>query len=356
MNVHFDHHVFQFKTPSGTSRGILTEKHAWFIEIEDQGKKGKGECSVIPGLSPDFENETQYLALIVRLQKELSSVQLVEFQELKEFELLQKIKEKTNIYTRFGQYPSLIFGFETAILDWSTGGKELFFDTSFSKGQQKIPINGLVWMGSPEFMKEQMSEKVEQGYNCIKMKVGAIDFDQEIELLSTIRANYSPKEMILRVDANGAFTSDNVRERLQKLAELGIHSIEQPISSGQHALMAELCFEHILPIALDEELIGIQTVADKITLLDAVKPQYIILKPSLHGGILGSQEWIALAEERNIDWWMTSALESNLGLACIAQFTSTFDISKHHGLGTGSLYINNRTSRLTVKDGMIFYL
>ena len=354
MNVHFDHHVFQFKTPSGTSRGILTEKHAWFIEIEDQGKKGKGECSIIPGLSPDFESKTQYLALLGRFQEELSSVQLIEFQELKEFELLQKLKEKTNIYTLFGQYPSLIFGFETAVLDWSNGGKELFFDTPFSKGQQKIPINGLVWMGSPEFMKEQMSEKVEQGYNCIKMKVGAIDFDKEIELLSAIRANYSPQEMILRVDANGAFTSDNVREKLKKLADLGIHSIEQPISSGQHVLMAELCFEQILPIALDEELIGIQILAEKEFLLNTLQPQFIILKPSLHGGILGSQEWITLAEERNIDWWMTSALESNLGLACIAQFTGTFDINKHHGLGTGSLYVNNLPSRLKVENGMIF--
>ena len=355
MDIKFDHKIFQFKNPSGTSRGVLTEKQAWFIRINENGKTGLGECSVIPGLSPDFESSDQYEKLLTKLQVLASVVNLTDFEDLKEYDLLTAIKGKTTIYSEFEKFPSLLFGFESAILNWAGGQTELYFDTPFYSGEQNIPINGLVWMGSHEFMENQMDEKVQHGFNCIKMKVGAIDFESELKLLTTIRNAHPKEKMILRVDANGAFTKENVRERLHKLAELGLHSIEQPIAPNQHQLMAELCSENILPIALDEELIGVHAKEDKLNLLDKIKPQYIILKPSLHGGILGAKEWIQLAEERNIDWWITSALESNVGLACIAQFTSMFSIDKHHGLGTGSLYVNNTESRLQVENGEIFF-
>lgn len=356
MDIRFEHRIFQFKTPSGTSRGVLTEKQAWFIQILENGKIGLGECSVITGLSPDFESIEQYENALAKLQEQASSINFTEFEGLKEYDLLSEIKEKITIYSDFEKYPSLLFGFESAVLNWSSGKSEMYFDTLFYQGKQKISINGLVWMGSPDFIKNQMAEKIELGFNCIKMKVGAIDFESELKLLSTLRNAHSKDKMILRVDANGAFTKENVRERLTKLAKLDLHSIEQPISPNQHELMAELCNEKILPIALDEELIGIHSKEDKIKLLDNIKPQYIILKPSLHGGILGSKEWIELAKERNINWWMTSALESNVGLACIAQFTSTFPIDKHHGLGTGSLYMNNTESRLRVENGEVFFI
>ncbi len=354
MKARFSYKLFNFKTPSGTSRGILTQKHAWFLHLEENGKMGLGECSIIPGLSPDYTDHAQYETLLQRFVISINEIELSSFGDLNGINLLKLLKANTTIYTEYGSYPSLLFGFEMAVLNWANPNKDLFFDTPFGSGEQKIPINGLVWMGTSEFMAQQMKEKVEAGYNCIKMKVGAIDFDKEMELLTNIRSQYSSEQMILRVDANGAFDSWNVRPRLAQLAEIDIHSIEQPLSPGQHELMAQLCKENLLPIALDEELIGMHKRADKKALLDSILPQYIILKPSLHGGILGTLEWIHLAEERNIDWWMTSALESNVGLSCIAQFTSTFPINKHHGLGTGSLYQNNVPSKLQVDKGMIF--
>ncbi len=355
MKVAFEHKIFQFKTPSGTSRGILTEKHAWFITLTENEKTGKGECSIIPGLSPDFESFDQYEKLLITFKAEIEKIDFSEIQSCEEFELLEKIKSNTSLYTDFGRFPSLLFGLETAVLDLYSKSPVQYFDTAFSRREVKIPINGLVWMGSMSFMCKQMKDKVKQGFNCIKMKVGAIDFSSELEILADFRRNHTPDEMILRVDANGAFTKENVREKLKSLSEFNIHSIEQPIEVGQWELMAELCQENILPIALDEELIGIISAEDKVRLLDKIKPQYIILKPSLHGGILSSKEWIELAEERNIGWWMTSALESNLGLECIAQFTSTYPINKHHGLGTGSLYVNNLETQLRIGNGEIFY-
>ncbi len=355
MSLSFQHKVFQFKTPSGTSRGILTEKHAWFLALDFAGKKGIGECSIIARLSPDFESKKQYEELLDTFKSALEKIDFQSLRHLKEIALLEAVRAETSIYANFGQYPSLIFGFETALLNWASGENEVFFDTAFTRGKAKIPINGLVWMGSMTFMCAQMHEKAEQGFDCIKMKVGAIDFATEIEILEDFRVKHSPEEMILRVDANGAFSESNVREKLKALSKYGIHSIEQPIAPGQHELMATLCAENIIPIALDEELIGIHSTEVKKALLDKIKPQYIILKPSLHGGLLSCQEWIQLAEVRNIAWWMTSALESNVGLACIAQYTSTFPINKHHGLGTGSLYINNIESKLKVENGFIFY-
>jgi o-succinylbenzoate synthase len=354
MKISFEHKVFHFKNPSGTSRGVLTEKQAWFLHLEANEKKGLGECSIIPGLSPDFESKEQYEGILEKLCKTVEKINWGEFSSFKEIDLLEKVKLKTDLYNQFQSFPSILFGFEMALLNWQSGNLQLFFDNEFSRGKAKIPVNGLIWMGETEFMQKQMHEKVEQGFNCIKMKVGAIDFQKEIELLSELRSQHSPENMTLRVDANGAFDANNVRERLKALAELKIHSIEQPIKPGQIDFMRTLCAENILPIALDEELIGINTTEEKRKLLKTIQPQYIILKPSLHGGILSCKEWIAIAEELKIGWWMTSALESNVGLNCIAQFTAQYPIDKHHGLGTGSLYTDNVESNLRVENGFIY--
>lgn len=355
MKLSFEHKVFHFNNPSGTSRGVLTEKQAWFLHLDLQGKVGLGECSIIPGLSPDFVSNEHYEKELEKLVQLVSSINWNFLDDAKEFDLLNLMKSKTEIYKEFASFPSILFGFEMALLNWRSGDLQQFFDNDFFNGKVKIPINGLIWMGETEFMQKQMHEKVEQGFNCIKMKVGAIDFQKEIDLLSGLRSKHSAEQMTLRVDANGAFDVSNVRERLSSLSELKIHSIEQPIKPGQIELMKELCSENILPIALDEELIGISSSDEKRKLLSTIQPQYIILKPSLHGGILSCQEWISIAEELMIAWWMTSALESNVGLNCIAQFTAQYPIDKHHGLGTGSLYSDNIESDLKVENGFISF-
>lgn len=334
----FSKKTFQFKTPSGTSRGILTEKHAWFVELwntENPSCIGLGECSIIPGLSPDFVDFKTYEKKIAACCEDFS-LQRLNLANLKEF-------------------PSILFGFETALLDLQMGGKQLLFPTDFTDGKRQIPINGLIWMGEESFMLEQVEQKIAEGFSCIKMKVGAIDFEKEIKLLAKIRARFSPDKMILRVDANGAFSLEESYENLKRLAELEIHSIEQPLKAGNTKEMAQLCKENILPIALDEELIGVHEIQAKMDLLDEVQPQYIILKPSLHGSFVGCKEWISIAEARAIPWWMTSALESNVGLNAIAQFTACFDNPLHQGLGTGSLYVQNTESQLRLEQGMMSF-
>ncbi len=339
FNAKYEKKIFQFKQPSGTSRGVLTEKKAWFITLWEQNNpeiKGIGECSVIPGLSPDYENDALYEAKI------------------------KKIVECINYYSshieELRSFPSIYFGLEMAILDLKNGGNRIFFDTPFTEGKSPIPINGLIWMGQVQFMKEQIEQKLKQGFSCIKMKIGAIDFENEFEILKEIRQRYSSQEITLRVDANGAFTPSGAIEKLNLLNTLDIHSIEQPIRQGQIDDMQKLCELNILPIALDEELIGIYEYADKKQLLNKINPQYIILKPSLVGGFKGTREWINLANEKNIPWWITSALESNIGLNAIAQFTSTYPIKLEQGLGTGALYKNNITSQLKIEKGKLTYI
>ncbi|MGB2165189.1 MAG: o-succinylbenzoate synthase, partial [Flavobacteriaceae bacterium] len=229
------------------------------------------------------------------------------------------------------------------------------FPSSFTRGAEKIPINGLVWMGDHSFMKAQIDEKIAQGFDCIKLKIGALDFDDEYSLLEEIRKHYGPEQMMLRVDANGAFTPEGVMDKLQSLADLKIHSIEQPIAAGQADAMRELCIISPISIALDEELIGVIKKEDRSALLDKIMPQYLILKPSLLGGFQSCEEWIALAQERSIGWWVTSALESNVGLSAIAQWTFSLSVKNHQGLGTGSLFTNNFTSPLEVCNGHLNY-
>ena len=336
MKITLKHFPLQFKVPAGTSRGIMTEKQSWIVRISDGISEGIGEISVIEDLSPEY-------------------ISLAEFElTIKKFLSRLELGWNDEVYQALQPYPSILFGIESALLDLKNGGKQIYFDNAFARGEQKIPINGLIWMGIEVFMAEQITQKLAAGFTTIKMKIGAMDLDTELELLKSIRKNYSKDEITLRVDANGAFDEGTAAVVLQKLADLDIHSIEQPIKAGNCEAMKKLCLTSPTPIALDEELIGIYEKEEKIKLLETIQPQYIILKPSLHGGISGTKEWIALAEERNIQWWMTSALESNIGLEVICQLAGEYSNTLPQGLGTGSLYTNNSKSPLTVAEGMIF--
>ncbi len=330
IKASYQHRVFHFKRPSGTSRGVLTEKHSWILKTWDAGNPrvvGIGECSVIPGLSPDFSDIESY--------------------EMKLDEVC------SDLNTNLDDYPSIKFGVESALLDLKNGGNQIYFDNDFTKGLRKLPINGLIWMGEPNFIRQQVTEKIAEGFTTIKMKIAALDIDVELNILREIRSQFDANNITLRVDANGGIPASNALTILHELAKLDIHSIEQPIEKGQLEEMKKLCAISPVPIALDEELIGISETAQKKNLLETIKPQYIILKPSLHGGISGIQEWIELAESMNISWWMTSALESNIGLNVICQLTGEYDNDLPQGLGTGSLYTDNIPSALHVESGYI---
>lgn len=338
MIARFEYTPLEFKRPAGTSRGTLTIKHSWLIYLEKEGVTGTGECSVIPGLSPDFTSVEAY-------EKDLSAV----VSQIHSGELTFE-----NAHLILQEKPSVLFGVECAFLDLNNGGKGIYFHNGFSGKDKAIPINGLIWMGEESFMQEQIEQKLREGFSTIKMKIGAIDFESEWKLLQRIRNQYDSKTITLRVDANGAFTPDEALKILNLLAELEIHSIEQPIRAGQWQEMKQLCFSTPTPIALDEELIGIHSRNEKAELLSVINPQFIILKPSLHGGIYGSKEWMELAEQQGISWWMTSALESNIGLKAICELTAEYDNPLPQGLGTGSLYVSNFESDLTVERGTIF--
>ncbi len=327
-------YILNFKNPSGTSRGILRTKETWFIILEENGKTGIGETGLFRGLSID--DVSNYEEKLIWICKNIN---------LSLDELLSELIE----------FPSIQFGLEQAFLSLNSNDKFELYPSEFTKGNSAIPINGLIWMGEQEFMKAQIKEKLKTGFSCIKMKIGAIDFDAEIALLKSIRKEFSAKEIELRVDANGAFKPNNALDKLKRLSDLEIHSIEQPIKQGQIKEMAKLCKETPLPIALDEELIGAFTSEEKKRIIDAINPQYIILKPSLVGGFVGSKEWIKLAEENNSGWWITSALESNIGLNAIAQFTYNLKSNLPQGLGTGGLFTNNFESPLEVLNGRLQY-
>lgn len=322
---------FQFKFPAGTSRGILHHKHSSFIVLEENGLIGIGECSLIQNLSID---------------------PLDTYQE-KLNEICHSLNNNIDIDRQgLAQYPSIAFGLETALLDLKSGGQRTLFRHSFSEGKTGIPINGLVWMGDKAFMQRQIREKIAAGYKCIKLKVGALDVETELGILAEIRKQFSPADIEIRLDANGGFTPENAPERLGRFAKYHIHSIEQPIKPRQWAEMAEVCRKSPIPIVLDEELIGI---SPDETMLKTIKPAYIILKPSLIGGFGISEKWIELAEKNGIGWWITSALEANIGLNAIAQWTYSLHSSLPQGLGTGQLYHNNIPSPLEIKNAELFY-
>lgn len=342
-------HLLKFNFDAGTSRGVLREKTTFYIQAkaETLSQRGWGEAAPLVKLSiddvPEFEQILhQYCEKLV-FQWDTSVLDGTS----------QVLDWCANAISN--AFPSIRFAFETALLDFIHGGMRKIFDTDFFNKEEAIPINGLVWMGDKDFMLKQIDQKLEQGYTCLKMKIGAIDFEQECTLLSHIRSRFSSSEITLRVDANGAFSPSDALLKLEKLASFELHSIEQPIAVGQWDAMAELCEKSPLAIALDEELIGVYGNEPREQLLQTIKPPYIILKPTLLGGIQDTVTWIALAKKYKIGWWMTSALESNIGLNAIAQFTSTFDDLMHQGLGTGQLFTNNIESPLKVADGYIAY-
>ncbi|MCS7019376.1 MAG: o-succinylbenzoate synthase [Cytophagales bacterium] len=346
LTLSYQPHLLHFKFEAGTSRGIMTERLVWFIFLTDvaTGLCGIGEVAPLAGLSTDFLPD--YSPEIEILSKKIQQERFHSANEISQ----EWIEKQTK------NLPALRFALETAVLDLQNGGKRLIYDNPFYHGSLSIPINGLIWMGNAAFMLQQIEEKLAAGFSCLKMKIGAIDFATELNILASIRNRFSANEITLRVDANGAFTPSEAQEKLHALANLGIHSIEQPIRPRQWEAMAALCRHSPVPIALDEELIGIDHVEAKKQLLETLRPAYIILKPSLVGGLNASAEWIALAEQMGIGWWMTSALESNIGLNAICQFTARYQPTLPQGLGTGQLYHNNINSPLTVKNGRMQYV
>ena len=336
MKIDIEERVLHFKQPAGTSRGVYTERKSWFVHLSDGDRTGIGECAPLPDLSCDVR--PNYVEVLRQFCDDVERTGNIDYEAMRD-------------------YPSMLFGLETAILNMRNG--ERLFDTPFTRGEEGIPINGLVWMGNYDEMLQRMEQKLEQGFRCVKLKIGAIDFEQELDLIKRIRSRFSFHEVELRLDANGAFPYDEALYKLELLSQYNIHSIEQPIRQGQWAYMAELCRESPLAIALDEELIGVNDPEMKRHMLNIIKPRYIILKPSLHGGMMGCREWIQTAKEYGIGSWITSALESNVGLNAIAQFCSSVygnAITMPQGLGTGQLFTDNIPMPLEIRCDKLWIL
>lgn len=334
MKATYQKYILNFKQPSGTSRGILTEKETWFLILEENGKIGIGECGILRTLSiddrPDYEAKLQWVCENITLGK-------------------------NKLWETLLAFPSIQFGVEMAFQSLASQTPFELFSSAFTQGKNAMEINGLIWMGEQSFMKAQIKTKLAQGFRCIKLKIGAINFEKELALLQFIRQNFDANTIEIRVDANGAFSLNESLYKLNKLCEYKLHSIEQPIQKGNSEKMTELCEKTPIPIALDEELIGVFGLDKKDKLLAKIQPQYIILKPSLIGGFKGTLEWISIAEKYKIGWWITSALESNIGLNAITQFTFTLQNSMPQGLGTGGLYTNNFDCPLYIENGKINY-
>ena len=334
MKATYHKYILEFKIPSGTSRGVMTHKETWFIIIENDQKKGIGECGILRGLScddrTDYEEKLAWACANIHLGMDQLWESLIEF-------------------------PSIQFGIEMAFQSLASENPFLLFPSEFTKSQKSIPINGLIWMGNEDFMKQQIETKLAEGFHCLKLKIGAIDFDEELKLLSQIRQNFTSEQVEIRVDANGAFDKTEALNKLNQLSGFKLHSIEQPIQKNNTDSMSELCKTSPIPIALDEELIGVFSMEEKEQLLEKIKPQYIILKPSFVGGFRGTNEWILLAEKLHIKWWITSALESNIGLNAIAQWTFLKQNKMPQGLGTGALFTNNFDCQLEVSNGQLWF-
>lgn len=353
--------VFHFKQPAGTSRGVYLTRKSWFVHIRYADRLpdlvGTGECAPLPNLScDDIPNYEEVLRKFCDYVEEMGFIPNKDMAD----------------------YPSMIFGLETALqhlhqqrkMTEETGDDLLspyqIFHTRFSRGQCGVPINGLVWMGNYEEMAQRMEEKIAAHFHCVKLKIGAIDFDKELDIIRRIRKRFTKEQIEIRVDANGAFSPEEAMDKLHQLAEYDLHSIEQPIRQGQWEEMARLCKHTPLLIALDEELIGVNTESEKIRLLETIQPQYVIIKPSLHGGMGGTTQWLRLAGERGIQGWITSALESNIGLNAIAQFTAfiheRLDYLKlpdgsmrPQGLGTGQLFTDNIPVPLEIRGDQLWF-
>lgn len=334
MRLQFAPYLLKFKEPGGTSRGILTEKPTFLIKIFDEREPerfGIGEAAVFPGLSPEADGN-----YVLKLTELMANVAIGQATDL-------------------SRYSSIRFGLEQAILDFSSGCRGLYYPGEFTQGEKSIEINGLVWMGDFDKMISRINKKVEEGFRCIKLKIGAINWESELEMIKYIRREYSEKELMIRTDANGGFSPHDCMAKLYKLADLGVHSIEQPVKAGLPEIMEKICKASPLPVALDEELIGKGDEKEKMKTLDKIKPQYIILKPALCGGFSGASEWISNAEKRGIGWWITSALESNIGLNAIAQWTASINAIGPQGLGTGGVFTNNFDTPIYLDGDLLKY-
>ena len=336
IKINIEERMLHFKQPAGTSRGVYTERRIWLVRVSDGKHEGVGECAPLPDLSCD--DIPNYAEMLRRFCDGVEQTGEIDYEAMRD-------------------YPSMLFGLETALLALNANPAHLLFDTPFSRGEIGIPINGLVWMGTYEEMSQRIEEKLRQGFRCVKLKIGAINFDAELDLLKRIRERFGPRELQLRVDANGAFGYDEALYKLELLSQYALHSIEQPIKARQWAAMAELCREAPLAIALDEELIGVNDPGQKRQMLNIIRPRYIILKPSLHGGMMGCREWISIARDMGIGTWITSALESNIGLMAIAQFCSEVygcPVTMPQGLGTGQLFTDNIPMPLRIKGDQLW--
>lgn len=333
--------LLHFLQPAGTSRGVYNTRLSFYLKLtsdEQPDVVGVGECATLPDLSCDAMPPNDYERKLRTFCDEYERTGVIDYEAM-------------------CPYPSMLFGLETAVAQFNAKGSLNFFDTPFGRGEEGIPINGLVWMGTFEEMFKRLETKLKAGFRCVKLKIGAIDFDRELQLIRHIRSTFSRKDVELRVDANGGFTPEEALSRMEALVQYDIHSIEQPIKQHQWMEMARLCAATPLPIGLDEELIGVNERQKKIELLDTIRPQYIVLKPSLHGGMAGTEEWIQLSRERNIGSWITSALESNVGLNAIAQLTASIygtNIRHAQGLGTGQLFADNIEMPLKVLDDKLW--
>lgn len=338
LRAGIERHTLRFKVPARTSRGELADKQVYLLKIYDESNPsvtGIGECSTLSGLS--YDDKEEYESTLECLCRDIN----LPVPQLKQF---------------LSEWPSIRFGMECALIDLSKGGRGLLFETPFTKGEKPIPINGLVWMGDIDHMRKQVQDKIAAGFKVIKLKVGALDFDSELSLLHDIRKAYSAKDITLRLDANGAFACTEALDKLNALAPYDIHSIEQPVKAGNPALLRMLCEQSPVPIALDEELIGHHDTEERFSLLTMVQPAYVILKPSLLGGFSTCNDWIRLCRTFGIGFWITSALESNIGLSAIAQYTSTLGLDDFaQGLGTGTLYENNFPSDVEIRDAQLWY-
>jgi O-succinylbenzoate synthase len=345
LQASYSKKTFHFSFQARTSRGSITKKDAWFLKVWDKQNPevfGIGEASPMAGLSLEKPDEVEkHLEEIIKKIKDVAA------------DRFKSLEEITSFFDGPKLPSSVLFALETALLDLKNGGSRTIFQNEFVKGKA-IPINGLVWMGGLDVMLQQVSIKLYEGFSCIKVKIGGINFEKELDILQFIRRKYFRDVVTIRLDANGSFKPEEAMYKLTDCARYDVHSIEQPLKVGS-PLLPELCKTSPIPIALDEELIGVIDRDKKIALLDRIQPPIIILKPSLHGGLYGSEEWINLAKERKIDWWVTSALESNLGLNALAQFASNHDLNTHQGLGTGSIYNDNVPSPLEVNKGSLSY-
>lgn len=345
LQLRLSRRVLHFNFPARTSRGALTEHVAHYLHLHDSAaphREGLGEAAPLAGLSPDHRPD--FAATLEGFVREFNRRQLRELLPEEATELVGP------------EWPALRFALETAVLDLQRGARRCLYDNAFSRGEAGLPINGLIWMGDAAFMREQIEKKLAEGYSCLKLKIGGLDFATELALLSEIRAVAGPERLTLRVDANGAFAPAEALGKLEQLARFGLHSIEQPIRAGQWEAMREVCRHSPVPVALDEELIGVTDPARQQALLDQTNPAYLILKPTLVGGLEASRRWAAQAEARGLGWWLTSALESNVGLNAISQLAgSCAQLGFPQGLGTGQLYHNNVAAPLFIRQGQLHY-